>query len=50
VEADTPIPKVSYAVVKEKQIRDLLDDYGLSITGDRPQLIARHERSVLLLR
>jgi len=45
-EPDTPLPKASYTVLKEKQIRDLLAAYDLSTSGDRPQLIARHERWV----
>ena len=45
-ELDTPIPKASYTVLKDKQIRDLLATHDLSIFGDRSQLIARHERSV----
>jgi len=45
-ERDTPLPKASYTVLKEKQIRDLLAAYDLSTSGDRSQLIARHERWV----
>jgi E3 ubiquitin-protein ligase RAD18 len=45
-ELDTPLPKVSYAVLKDRQIRDLLAENDLSTAGDRSQLIARHERSV----
>jgi len=45
-ERDTPLPKASYTVLKEKQIRDLLAAYDLTTSGDRSQLIARHERSV----
>jgi len=44
-EADTPLPRASYSVLKDKQIRDLLAAHELSIVGDRSQLIARHERS-----
>ncbi|KAI0303529.1 hypothetical protein B0F90DRAFT_1711692 [Multifurca ochricompacta] len=47
-EVDNPLPKASYTVLKDKQIRDLLAAYNLSTTGDRPQLIARHERWVAL--
>ncbi|KAI0293427.1 hypothetical protein BC826DRAFT_382602 [Russula brevipes] len=43
---DTPLPKASYTVLKDKQIRDLLANHDLSTTGDRSQLIARHERWV----
>jgi E3 ubiquitin-protein ligase RAD18 len=45
-ELDTPLPKASYAVLKDRQIRDLLAENDLSTAGDRSQLIARHERSV----
>ena len=45
-ELDTPIPKASYAVLKDRQIRDLLAENDLSTSGDRSQLVARHERSV----
>ena len=47
VEAWTPLPKASYTVLKDKQIRDLLAAHDLSITGDRSQLISRHERLAL---
>jgi len=36
----------SYTVLKDKQIRDLLAAHDLSTSGDRSQLIARHERWV----
>ncbi|KAI0279826.1 hypothetical protein BGY98DRAFT_1089058 [Russula aff. rugulosa BPL654] len=45
-ELDTPIPKASYTVLKDKQIRDLLAAHDLPTSGDRSQLIARHERWV----
>ncbi len=45
-ELDAPLPKASYAVLKDKQIRDLLAAHDLSTAGDRSQLIARHERCV----
>ncbi len=41
----TPLPKASYTVLKDKQIRDLLAAQDLSAAGDRSQLISRHERS-----
>lgn len=43
-EADIPLPKASYSVLKDRQIRDLLAAHELSTAGDRSQLIARHER------
>ncbi|KAI9446761.1 hypothetical protein H4582DRAFT_1908164 [Lactarius indigo] len=48
VEATTPLPKASYTVLKDKQIRDLLVAQDLSTAGDRSQLISRHERWVAL--
>jgi E3 ubiquitin-protein ligase RAD18 len=45
-ELDTPIPRASYTVLKDKQIRDLLAAHDLTTSGDRSQLIARYERSV----
>jgi len=49
-EVDTriPLPKASYTVLKDKQIRDLLAAHDLSTAGDRSQLISRHERWVAL--
>ncbi|KAF8479122.1 hypothetical protein DFH94DRAFT_40849 [Russula ochroleuca] len=47
-EPDTPLPKASYTVLKDRQIRDLLAAHDLSTVGDRAQLIARHERWVAL--
>ncbi|KAH9001572.1 hypothetical protein EDB92DRAFT_2079603 [Lactarius akahatsu] len=48
VEAMSPLPKASYTVLKDKQIRDLLAAQDLSTAGDRSQLISRHERWVAL--
>lgn len=45
VETMTYLPKASYTVLKDKQIRDLLGAHDLSTAGDRSQLISRHERS-----
>ncbi|TFY78153.1 hypothetical protein EWM64_g5857 [Hericium alpestre] len=36
------LPTVSYAILKEKQIRELLAEHGLPTTGDRAMLTARH--------
>ncbi|KAI0261065.1 hypothetical protein BC834DRAFT_830780 [Gloeopeniophorella convolvens] len=44
----SPLPKASYTVLKDKQIRDLLSAHDLATVGDRAQLIARHERWVSL--
>jgi len=48
VETRAPLPKASYTVLKDKQIRDLLAAHDLSTTGDRSHLISRHERWVAL--
>jgi hypothetical protein len=45
IETWIPLPKASYTILKDKQIRDLLATQDLSTTGDRSQLISRHERS-----
>ncbi|KAI0045147.1 hypothetical protein FA95DRAFT_1561436 [Auriscalpium vulgare] len=45
---DAPLPKVSYAVLKEKQIRELLAEHDLPTTGERSLLIARHQRWITL--
>ena len=38
------LPKASYTVLKDKQLRELLSKYELSTAGDRNALIARHQR------
>jgi hypothetical protein len=47
VETWIALPKASYTVLKDKQIRDLLAAHDLSTAGDRSQLISRHERLAL---
>ncbi|KLO10664.1 hypothetical protein SCHPADRAFT_942681 [Schizopora paradoxa] len=42
------LPKVSYSVQKDKKIRDLLQEHGLSLNGTREQQIARHQHYVTL--
>ncbi|KZT28666.1 hypothetical protein NEOLEDRAFT_1108091 [Neolentinus lepideus HHB14362 ss-1] len=44
----TPVPKASYQVLKDKQVKDLLIDQQLPTTGDRNAWIARHQRWVLI--
>ncbi|KAJ7581489.1 hypothetical protein C8J56DRAFT_266020 [Mycena floridula] len=41
---DDPIPKVSYDTLKEKQIKDLLQEHGLSLAGDRHIMATRHQK------
>ncbi|TFK46004.1 hypothetical protein OE88DRAFT_1739812 [Heliocybe sulcata] len=43
-----PLPKASYQVLKDKQVKDLLVDQQLPTTGDRNAWIARHQRWVLI--
>lgn len=38
------LPKVTYAVMKEKQLRELLQGHKLLTTGDKATLAARHQR------
>ncbi|KAF7359252.1 DNA repair protein [Mycena sanguinolenta] len=42
------LPKVSYDTLKDKQLRDKLTGLGLSTSGERPALIARHQRWTML--
>ncbi|KAJ6500582.1 hypothetical protein C8R45DRAFT_820007 [Mycena sanguinolenta] len=42
------LPKVSYDTLKDRQLRDKLAGLGLSTSGERPALIARHQRWTLL--
>ena len=41
-----PLPKESYAVLKDRKIKDMLLAYQLPTTGDRNICIARHSRYV----
>ena len=40
------IPKPSYAVLKDKKIREMLAEYDLPTTGTREQMVARHTQYV----
>ncbi|KAG2348402.1 hypothetical protein BDR05DRAFT_874190 [Suillus weaverae] len=42
------IPKASYDVLKDKQVKDLLHAHSLPIFGDRKTWIARHQRWVMI--
>ncbi|KAF5373090.1 hypothetical protein D9758_001564 [Tetrapyrgos nigripes] len=45
---DLPLPKKSYGTLKDKAIKELLNEHGLPTTGDRNTLIARHQQWVIL--
>lgn len=38
------IPKVSYDIIKEKKLREILEGFGLPSTGDKNVLIERHKK------
>ncbi|KAG6896296.1 hypothetical protein C0993_008563, partial [Termitomyces sp. T159_Od127] len=38
-----PLPKASYSTLKDKQLKDMLIEYGLPTSGDRNQWIQRHQ-------
>nr|GAT53714.1 DNA repair protein [Mycena chlorophos] len=40
---DERIPKQSYDTLKDKQLREKLDEFGLQTSGDRASLVARHK-------
>lgn len=43
---DYPIPKASYGTLKDKQLKDILREYGLPVTGDRVAWEQRHQQCV----
>ncbi|KAK0458547.1 uncharacterized protein EV420DRAFT_364248 [Desarmillaria tabescens] len=45
---DEALPKVSYDTLKDRQIKNLLNDQGLSTSGDRALCITRHQKWVML--
>ncbi|KAK0210223.1 hypothetical protein DFS33DRAFT_270245 [Desarmillaria ectypa] len=45
---DEALPKVSYDTLKDKQIKNLLHDQGLSTSGDRALCITRYQKWVML--
>ncbi|KAF8842496.1 hypothetical protein BDN67DRAFT_989054 [Paxillus ammoniavirescens] len=47
-DATERLPKVSYAVLKDKALKDLLLSQKLPISGDRNAWITRHQRWVML--
>ncbi|KAG1819685.1 uncharacterized protein BJ212DRAFT_1060396 [Suillus subaureus] len=47
-DATERIPKASYDVLKDKQVKDLLHTHNLPIIGDRKTWIARHQRWVMI--
>lgn len=44
----TKKPKVTYKVLKDKALRNLLKECGLPTEGTRQQCIRRHEEFILL--
>jgi hypothetical protein len=46
LDSEEPLPKVSYATLKDKAIKALLVEQRLPVTGDKVAWIARHSRSV----
>ncbi|KAF9072866.1 hypothetical protein BDP27DRAFT_1417643 [Rhodocollybia butyracea] len=47
-EEDYPLPKKSYDTLKDKAIKELLQEHDLPITGDRKTLVVRHQRWVII--
>ncbi|KAG1849158.1 hypothetical protein DFJ58DRAFT_889325 [Suillus subalutaceus] len=47
-DATERIPKASYDVLKDKQVKDLLHTHNLPVLGDRKTWIARHQRWVMI--
>jgi len=45
---DYPLPKASYGTLKDKQLKELLREYGLPVTGDRAAWEQRHQQWVVL--
>ena len=41
---DYPLPKASYGTLKDKQLKDMLREYGLPVTGDRSVWEQRHQQ------
>ncbi|KAF6758258.1 hypothetical protein DFP72DRAFT_888528 [Ephemerocybe angulata] len=45
---ESPLPKVSYATLKDRQLKDLLAEHNLSVNGERSTLEQRHQKWVML--
>ncbi|KAF8162872.1 hypothetical protein B0H34DRAFT_650799 [Crassisporium funariophilum] len=45
---DYPLPKASYGTLKDRQLKELLSEQGLSVIGDRSNLEQRHQHWVVL--
>lgn len=45
---DYPLPKASYGTLKDKQLKDMLREYGLPVIGDRSAWEQRHQQWVVL--
>jgi E3 ubiquitin-protein ligase RAD18 len=48
-EEEDRLPKVSYHIMKEKQLRDMLTRYSLNTSGDKNVLTARHQKWVCFM-
>ncbi|RDB24183.1 Postreplication repair E3 ubiquitin-protein ligase rad18 [Hypsizygus marmoreus] len=46
-EDNFPLPKASYATLKDKKLKEMLAEHGLPVSGDRNLLIQRHQRWVM---
>ncbi|KAG9225930.1 hypothetical protein CCMSSC00406_0006448 [Pleurotus cornucopiae] len=47
-DSNAPLPKLAYGTMKEKAIRELLVEHGLSTHGDKAALVARHRQWVMM--
>ncbi|KAF5386563.1 hypothetical protein D9615_001906 [Tricholomella constricta] len=47
-EDNFPLPKASYATLKDRKLKEMLTEHGLPISGDRNQWIHRHQRWVMI--
>jgi hypothetical protein len=43
----TPLPKLCYPLVSDRQLRKILKDFGLATNGDKQALIKRHSGYIL---
>jgi len=48
MEQRVPIPKVTWHLTKEKTVREMLSDYGLSTEGDKNTMIVRFNKWIAL--
>ncbi|KAF6758568.1 hypothetical protein DFP72DRAFT_176318 [Ephemerocybe angulata] len=45
---ESPLPKVLYATLKDRKLKDLLAEHNLSVLGERSTLEQRHQKWVML--